>query len=99
MKLPLTNSGSASGNSFHPYNDQDEIELDIQDDISNENSEVDFTEYEWMENEEEFDKLEMERLEVEALMEACMNDMQADEFDEFESDSDAHYCLWHINSE
>lgn len=71
MKLPIIHSGSGGGNSFHMYNDSpdlDEHELD-QDDIHSENTEVDFTEYMWMENEEEFDKLEMKRLEEEALAE------------------------------
>ncbi|XP_044765326.1 polyadenylate-binding protein-interacting protein 2 isoform X2 [Coccinella septempunctata] len=38
-----------------------------------------FSEYLWMENEEEFDKEVMQRLEEEALMEQCIEAMLADE--------------------
>lgn len=82
MKLPTIHSGSGGGNSFHMFNespDPDDHELD-QDDIHSENTEVDFTEYMWMENEEEFDKLEMKRLEEEALAEGnnTVNSFQID---------------------
>ncbi|XP_077283874.1 uncharacterized protein LOC143909665 [Arctopsyche grandis] len=39
----------------------------------------DFSEYMWMENEEEFDKQVMQQLEEEALMEQCIEAMLADE--------------------
>jgi hypothetical protein len=40
---------------------------------------VDFSEYMWMENEEEFDKQVMQQLEEEALMEQCIEAMLEDE--------------------
>lgn len=43
------------------------------------NNDEDFSEYMWMENEEEFDKQEMQRLEEEALMEQCIEAMLHDE--------------------
>uniref|UniRef100_A0A1Q3F7B0 Putative polya-binding protein n=1 Tax=Culex tarsalis TaxID=7177 RepID=A0A1Q3F7B0_CULTA len=45
------------------------------------NFDEDFSEYMWMENEEEFDKQEMQRLEEEALMEQCIEAMLQDEID------------------
>lgn len=42
----------------------------------------DFSEYLWMENEEEFDTEEMKRLEEEALMEQCIEAMLEDEIEE-----------------
>lgn len=42
----------------------------------------DFSEYMWMEHQEEFDKLEIERLEEEALMEQCIEAMLQDELEE-----------------
>lgn len=45
------------------------------------NFDEDFSEYMWMENEEEFDKQEMQRLEEEALMEQCIEAMLQDELD------------------
>lgn len=41
-----------------------------------------FDDYLWMENEEEFEKSEMQRLEEEALMEECVEAMQDDEDEE-----------------
>lgn len=100
MKLPIIHSGSGGGNNFHIYNDlidQDENELENQDDLNSENTEVDFTEYMWMENEEEFDKLEMQRLEEEALIKECMENMQDDDSDE--GSENEHIYLWQINCE
>lgn len=45
------------------------------------NYDEDFSEYMWMENEEEFDKQEMQRLEEEALMEQCIEAMLQDEIE------------------
>ncbi|KAM7359347.1 polyA-binding protein interacting protein 2 isoform 1-T3 [Cochliomyia hominivorax] len=42
----------------------------------------DFTEYLWMENEEEFDKIELQRLEDEELMKECIDAMLDDELEE-----------------
>uniref|UniRef100_A0A0V0G895 Uncharacterized protein n=1 Tax=Triatoma dimidiata TaxID=72491 RepID=A0A0V0G895_TRIDM len=42
---------------------------------------TDFSEYMWMENEEEFDKQVMKQLEEEALMEQCIEAMLEDELE------------------
>lgn len=100
MKLPILHSGSGGGNSIHSYNeliDQDENDLDNLDDLNSENTEVDFTEYMWMENEEEFDKLEWQRLEEEALIKECMENMQDEVYDE--NPENEHIFLWQINCE
>lgn len=84
MKLPL-NSAGCGGNGLYFYTDVsfDHDESDIFSDIStSDNSEVDFTEYLWMENEEEFDKIEWQRLEEEELMNQCIEDMLEDEMEE-----------------
>lgn len=51
-----------------------------------------FDEYLWMENEEEFEKSEMQRLQEEALMEECAEAMQDDDEDGEEED-DVLECL------
>lgn len=57
--------------------DFDDNELDGINDIEH-GFDDDFSEYMWMENEEEFDKLEMQRLEEEALMQQCVEDLDDD---------------------
>lgn len=91
MKLPFIFSASGGGgNGYHEASfDQDDFE-ENQDDIGNENAEASFEEYLWMENEEEFDKTELQRLEEEALMKECMENMQDDENDEI-VDNDNHW--------
>lgn len=83
MKLPFVFSGSGGGNGYHNYNDSpfdaDDVDAEIIDEL--ETSEVDFAEYLWMENEEEFDKNEMQRLEEEELMKQCIENMQEDGYD------------------
>lgn len=79
MKIP----SSPVGNGHYNYNDNN-IEIDF--DVSSNDSDInieddDFSEYMWMENEEEFDKLEMQRLEEEALMEQCIEAMLQDELE------------------
>lgn len=66
MKVPTNNAG---GNGYYGHN-TDSYEMDS-DDLNEMSGEIDddFSEYLWMENEEEFDKLEMQRLEEEALRE------------------------------
>uniref|UniRef100_A0A0A9XLK2 Polyadenylate-binding protein-interacting protein 2B n=1 Tax=Lygus hesperus TaxID=30085 RepID=A0A0A9XLK2_LYGHE len=46
----------------------------------------DFSEYMWMENEEEFDQEVMKQLEEEALMEQCIEAMLEDELENKESE-------------
>lgn len=75
--MPTNSSGSYYGHD--PTFDIDE-DFDGVNDVDN--LEDDFSEYLWMENEEEFDKLEMQRLEEEALMEQCIEAMLEDELEE-----------------
>lgn len=100
MKLPLIFSGSGGGNSYHSYNespfDQDDIDADNTDDLGSENTDSDFDEYMWMENEEEFDKIEWQRLEEEELMKQCMENMLED--DEELSDSE-NLFVWSTQCE
>lgn len=82
MKLPFIFSVSGGGNNYHENSfDQDDFDTENQDEIGNENAETFFEEYLWMENEEEFDKTELQRLEEEALMRECMENMQEDGYD------------------
>lgn len=80
MKLPFSFAGN-SGSGYHPADtpfEIDENEIDRTDDVldvSTYSADEDFTEYMWMENEEEFDKLEWQRLEEEELMEQCLENM------------------------
>ncbi|XP_022915110.1 polyadenylate-binding protein-interacting protein 2 [Onthophagus taurus] len=77
MKVPPTNI-----NGFEAYSDEAYISDGITNHLTIANGTVeeysppvqdsDFSEYMWMENEEEFDKEVMQRLEEEELMEQCM---------------------------
>lgn len=96
MKLPFIFFPSGGGyheNSF----DQDEIDIENQDDNGNENAETIFEEYLWMENEEEFDKTELQRLEEEALMKECIENMQ--DYDENDEMLDSEHCHWPTHTE
>lgn len=91
MKMPDHNIGcSSSNNGYSGGNYSDSYDSDPDgyitppnEDNSNggPNLDEDFSEYMWMENEEEFDKQEMQRLEEEALMEQCIEAMLQDELD------------------
>lgn len=73
MKLPFIFSTSGGGNSYHDSSfESEDLDAENQDDISNENAEAIFEEYLWMENEEEFDKSELLRLEEEELIKDCL---------------------------
>lgn len=99
MKLPFIFSASGGGNGYHetPF-DQDDFDTENQDEIGSENADASFEEYLWMENEEEFDKSELQRLEEEALMKECMENMQDDAYDNDEMvDSDGGH--WQMQSE
>lgn len=94
MKLPFIFSVSGGGNSYHEASfDQDDFDTENQDDIGSDNAETSFEEYLWMENEEEFDKTELQRLEEEALMRECMENMQDDGYDNDEM-LDNDNSLW-----
>lgn len=97
MKLPFIFATSGGGNGFHePSFDQDDFDGDNQDDIGSENADASFEEYLWMENEEEFDKSELQRLEEEALMKECMENMQDDAYDSDEM-ADSENGHWSMN--
>ncbi|KXJ75825.1 polyadenylate-binding protein-interacting protein 2 [Aedes albopictus] len=91
MKMPDHNIGCSSSNNGYSGNYSDNYDSDPDgyitppnEDNSNgggPNLDEDFSEYMWMENEEEFDKQEMQRLEEEALMEQCIEAMLQDELD------------------
>ncbi|XP_029176169.1 polyadenylate-binding protein-interacting protein 2B [Nylanderia fulva] len=80
MKMKIPNSGSGNGyyghetgiTSYMDNNSDTEPEVQgISDD--------DFSEYMWMENEEEFDKQVLQQLEEEELMEECLEAMLEEE--------------------
>lgn len=92
MKIPDHNIGSSSSNNSYSnggnYSDSYDSDPDGYITPPNEdnsfagpNFDEDFSEYMWMENEEEFDKQEMQRLEEEALMEQCIEAMIQDEIE------------------
>lgn len=99
MKLPFIFAASGGGNGYHEASfDQDDFDTENQDDVGNENAEINFEEYLWMENEEEFDKTELQRLEEEALMRECMENMQDDGYDNDDIvDSDSSH--WSMQNE
>ncbi|XP_968714.2 polyadenylate-binding protein-interacting protein 2B [Tribolium castaneum] len=85
MKMP---SNQSSENGLYDYEDTTYISESIENngvEEFNASAEDDFSEYLWMENEEEFDKEVMQRLEEEALMEECIEAMLADENSEVSS--------------
>lgn len=98
MKLPFSLSG-CGGNGYHnyvdsPFDNNDE-EIDRTDDLITveSQSDEDFTEYLWMENEEEFDKLEWQRLEEEELMEQCLENMLEEELENAEMIDGGNECI------
>jgi hypothetical protein len=87
MKMP---SNQSSENGLYAYEDTTYISESIENngvEEFNASPEDDFSEYLWMENEEEFDKEVMQRLEEEALMEECIEAMLADENSEASSNN------------
>ncbi|KAI4490650.1 PREDICTED: polyadenylate-binding protein-interacting protein 2 isoform X1 [Polistes canadensis] len=80
MKMKIPSSGSGNGyygheNSVITYFDTN---LDTEADVQG-GSDGDFSEYLWMENEEEFDKQVLQQLEEEELMEECLEAMLEEE--------------------
>lgn len=63
------------------WSDQFEIVEEDYDSFSEVEEETDFSEYMWMENEEEFDKDELQRLEEEEIMQQCLEAMFVDELE------------------
>ncbi|XP_018803099.1 PREDICTED: uncharacterized protein LOC108977711 isoform X2 [Bactrocera latifrons] len=63
------------------WSDQFEYVVEEDDSLSDLEDEQDFSEYLWMENEEEFDKNELKRLEEEDIMKECFEAMLEDELE------------------
>ncbi|XP_022184138.1 polyadenylate-binding protein-interacting protein 2 isoform X1 [Nilaparvata lugens] len=82
MKIPTNSSGNGyyGSETIPPYL-SDGSENGHQDDLDSPALDGDFSEYMWMENEEEFDKQVMQQLEEEELMEQCIQAMLEDERD------------------
>ncbi|XP_058812140.1 polyadenylate-binding protein-interacting protein 2 [Topomyia yanbarensis] len=104
MKMPDINIGGGSSNNGYSTNGNysDSYDSDPEGYMTppNEDSssggpnyDEDFSEYMWMENEEEFDKQEMQRLEEEALMEQCIEAMLRDELEAQENEEQETYQL------
>lgn len=92
MKMPSNTAGNGYyGHSDGAAYDLDDDEYDAVQDLEA-NLDDDFSEYYWMENEEEFDKEEMQRLEEEALMEQCIEAMLEDEL--LADDDEAVHLEW-----
>ncbi|XP_032589731.2 polyadenylate-binding protein-interacting protein 2 isoform X1 [Drosophila mojavensis] len=64
------------------WTDQIVYVVDDDESLSDFDDEPDFSEYMWMENEEEFDKNELQRLEEEDIMQECFEAMIEDELEE-----------------
>ncbi|KAH8358820.1 hypothetical protein KR093_002700 [Drosophila rubida] len=64
------------------WTDQIVYVVDDDESLSDFDDEPDFSEYMWMENEEEFDKNELQRLEEEEIMQECFEAMIEDELEE-----------------
>ncbi|XP_060537110.1 polyadenylate-binding protein-interacting protein 2B [Cylas formicarius] len=83
MKMPPTDNKSTD-NGIYDFEETslsitaDEIETTAVEEFET-TAENDFSEYMWMENEEEFDKEVMQRLEEEELMEECMEAFMSEE--------------------
>lgn len=92
MKLPFIFSTSGGGNNYHETSfDTDDFETENQDDNNGSENPENFEDYLWMENEEEFDKSELQRLEEEALMNECIENMQEDGYDDDELIDSEHF--------
>nr|CAD7198833.1 unnamed protein product [Timema douglasi]CAD7261908.1 unnamed protein product [Timema shepardi]CAD7400243.1 unnamed protein product [Timema poppensis] len=81
MKIPTSGSGNGyygHESSFISYS-SDGSEIGNGEEVDSPTLDGDFSEYMWMENEEEFDKEVMQQLEEEALMEQCIEAMLEDE--------------------
>ncbi|KAF7993270.1 hypothetical protein HCN44_006330 [Aphidius gifuensis] len=92
MKMKIPNCGSGNGYYGHDssvisYLDNVEQEADLP---GGENG--DFSEYMWMENEEEFDKQVLEQLEEEELMEECLEAMLEEERQHHRNQTSAAWC-------
>lgn len=103
MKIPFILPGSGGGSGYHNYNEglhDEDIDTESSEDFGSENAEHTFDEYMWMEHEEEFDQIEMERLEVEELTRQCMIECMGSSQDEDEEIADSElYNAWIIQYE
>lgn len=63
------------------WSDQFDVIEEDYDSLSEVEEDTDFSEYLWMENEEEFDKDELQRLEEEEIMQQCLEAMFVDELE------------------
>lgn len=83
MKIPTSSGNGYYGHesNFIPPYLSDGSDNGHQDDLDSPALDGDFSEYMWMENEEEFDKQVMQQLEEEELMEQCIQAMLEDERD------------------
>ncbi|XP_019871296.1 polyadenylate-binding protein-interacting protein 2B isoform X2 [Aethina tumida] len=87
MKMP---GSHANDNGIYDYEENSYFSETIENTgVEEFNAQEDFSEYLWMENEEEFDKEVMQRLEEEALMEQCIEAMLDDENSERTTPSSA----------
>lgn len=81
MKMKIPSSGGLSNGYYN--HDVSVIsylsDSDLSDDFDSPTIDGDFSEYMWMENEEEFDQQVMKQLEEEALMEQCIEAMLEEE--------------------
>lgn len=81
MKMKIPNGGNL-GNNYYNHDIgviQYISDSDSSDDLDSPTIPGDFSEYLWMENEEEFDQEVMKQLEEEALMEQCIEAMLEEE--------------------
>jgi len=77
MKIPIIDPSNiySSHESSAGYLSSDNSESGHQEEMNSPTADNDFSEYLWMENEEEFDKQILQQLEEEALMEHCLEVM------------------------
>ncbi|KAF4518430.1 hypothetical protein B566_EDAN002083 [Ephemera danica] len=81
-KIPTSNGDSGTvyyGLEIGGYTSDSASSTTSSEDLDSPTLDGDFTEYLWMENEEEFEKEVMQKLEEEELMEQCLEAMMEDE--------------------
>ncbi|XP_011502039.1 PREDICTED: polyadenylate-binding protein-interacting protein 2 isoform X1 [Ceratosolen solmsi marchali] len=92
MKMKIPTGGSGNGYYGHEssvisYLDNVESDADVP-----ATAEDDFSEYMWMENEEEFDKQVLQQLEEEELMEECLEAMLEEERQHERNQTSSAWC-------
>lgn len=78
MKMKIPSNGSGNGYYGHESGVMSYLES-VEDEADDRAADGDFSEYMWMENEEEFDKEVLQQLEEEELMEECLEAMLEEE--------------------